>query len=469
MAIVFTCSTQGCGLEMSAPDGSTGKKVRCPRCGTLQPIPPDPRAAPAAAAPEAPPVVEALPQPRIERPLFADGLRAFLYGGSNFRSILKLVAYFLFVYIVFKLVYGIFSFFFLGTIIGVLINMAVSGTVAIVTIGYFLQFYMDVVVGSMEGLDQAPEVPSFSFSDFFGNGLRGLGVLAVYILPVVTLPLLPLGLLALACTWDMRTYNLAWAARSAGKRPGALLITWGLMLLWAVLMFPAVWVVLLMLGLLAAGILTAAPNVGGDICSCWCSTWSAWPSSEQSSARSCACSTGAWVCWGGTSRGCPTTYRRRRAPASRWPTSAAVSSPPCSWFSSFCRPYSVEKGLSGAELSSPGGVLNPLAVARPAQVQRQPAADLVHQLLLGHLGHLLDEPVDLLAGVAEQVLLVEAGRRGVGNGLDADDVEVAPPRRELGPAAVAEERGVRGIGHGRLASGQISSNMCPSLSFLVRR
>jgi hypothetical protein len=263
MSIVFTCSTPGCGLEMSAPDGSTGKKVRCPRCGTLQLVPRDPRDAPAAAAPQAPPVVEAPPQPRTERTLFADGLRAFLYGGSNFRSIFKLVVYFLFVYIAFEVMYGILSFFFLGTTIGVLINMAVSGTVAIVTIGYFLQFYTDVVIGSMEGLDQAPDVPSFSFSDFFMNGLRGLGVLAVYILPVVTLPLLPLGLLALACTADLRAYNLAWAARSASKRPGALLTTWGMILLWGVLMFPAVWVVGTVLGLTAGGILTVAPGIGG--------------------------------------------------------------------------------------------------------------------------------------------------------------------------------------------------------------
>lgn len=39
MSIRFTCANVECGREVAAPDGSEGKKARCPHCGEVQTIP----------------------------------------------------------------------------------------------------------------------------------------------------------------------------------------------------------------------------------------------------------------------------------------------------------------------------------------------------------------------------------------------------------------------------------------------
>jgi hypothetical protein len=64
MPTLFFCS---CGKHLSVPDGSAGKKVRCPACGQVstvpsQPAPEDP------ALPEVVPVVRAAPRQEIKLP-----------------------------------------------------------------------------------------------------------------------------------------------------------------------------------------------------------------------------------------------------------------------------------------------------------------------------------------------------------------------------------------------------------------
>jgi len=39
MAIVFRCIAEGCGRRVKAPDGTEGKKSRCPHCQTSQRVP----------------------------------------------------------------------------------------------------------------------------------------------------------------------------------------------------------------------------------------------------------------------------------------------------------------------------------------------------------------------------------------------------------------------------------------------
>jgi hypothetical protein len=39
MTIRFSCANPGCNKGINAPDGSVGKKARCPHCGTVQAIP----------------------------------------------------------------------------------------------------------------------------------------------------------------------------------------------------------------------------------------------------------------------------------------------------------------------------------------------------------------------------------------------------------------------------------------------
>lgn len=224
---------------------------------------------PAEAIPAAPskPLLESgtttMAHPNRNETLASAGLRSFFYGWSNFRSIVKLFIYFLIVYVLFHFVLVTFAAFFLFTPLGVLITLAVIGAVGIMTTGYFLQFYTDVVIGSMEGLKQAPDIPSFSVGGLFGMGMHALGILLVYVVPIVTIPLLPLGLLALACTSDLRTYNLRWATRAASKRPGALLTTWAMLLLWGAIMVAAVLGVYFCLALASGAIIKAIPGPGG--------------------------------------------------------------------------------------------------------------------------------------------------------------------------------------------------------------
>jgi len=109
-----------------------------------------------------------------------------------------------------------------------LIALVLNATVG----GYYLRFALDCVIGSLEGSDQAPNLPEFRIAELFLTGLKGMGIYLVYILPVVTIPLLPLGLLGLGYANDGRAFNLLWAAKAAAKRPGQLLLLWLMLLLW---------------------------------------------------------------------------------------------------------------------------------------------------------------------------------------------------------------------------------------------
>jgi hypothetical protein len=113
-----------------------------------------------------------------------------------------------------------------------LVLAAISAPVYLIVGGFLLRFYLDVVTSSLEGVDQAPGLPTFNVRESFLAGLKGLGILAVYVFPIVTIPLLPLGLLALAYSDDDRAYNVLWATRAALKRPAQLLTLWPLVLMW---------------------------------------------------------------------------------------------------------------------------------------------------------------------------------------------------------------------------------------------
>src|SRR4051794_29868513 len=76
--------------------------------------------------------------------------------------------------------------------------------------------------------------------------------------------------------------------------------------------------------------------------------------------------------------------------------------------------------------SGAGRVLDPDSIARVAEIEDEPAIDLIHQLLLGHVSHPMDEAVDLAPDVARGAGLGERGRGRVAHRLDLDHVE-APP------------------------------------------
>src|SRR5262245_39619524 len=69
-------------------------------------------------------------------------------------------------------------------------------------------------------------------------------------------------------------------------------------------------------------------------------------------------------------------------------------------------------------------VYDPPPVAGAAQVQAQPAVDLVQRFLLRQACHAGEELLDLLADVPGQILLGNDRRPGVGHRLDGDAVEV---------------------------------------------
>jgi hypothetical protein len=113
--------------------------------------------------------------------------------------------------------------------------LVVSAVMNLVWGGYFLRFYLDCTISSLEGAESAPEVPSFQIGEFLKTGLKGVGITAVYVLPLVTLPLLPVALMALAYTGDGRAFNVLHVARAALRRPGALLLLWLAMLVFLAL------------------------------------------------------------------------------------------------------------------------------------------------------------------------------------------------------------------------------------------
>jgi len=256
MAIEFACS--GCGRIMRAPDAAAGRKARCPLCGTVQDIPSgsgrDSPFPPAAAGPAEPPQAPAVAAAAGPSQMLRDCLKAIFYGVSNLDSIFKLSLYGMGLALVLQL-----SLTFLGTFLlanrgGNIVLGGLGVVVWLILGGFYLRFLLDAVISSLEGCDQAPPVPSFDVPEMIAAGLKGTAVLAVYVLPIVTLPLLPLGLLAWGYTNDMRTFDLAWAAKAAARRPGHLVLLWPVLLVWAVAGMVATLLIWLLVAPIAGGL-----------------------------------------------------------------------------------------------------------------------------------------------------------------------------------------------------------------------
>jgi hypothetical protein len=233
----------------------------CPQCGwvnsTLFGPPPTAAAPPGGPRPPIRPPVQAAGRDagRLGR-LAADCGSAVVYGVSNQGSIFKLVLYA--AVLAFVLFLG---FYFLGALLlwtfaGRIALGVLLLCVEVVIGGFYFRFFLDAAIGSMEGADQAPDVPPFDIKELWIIGLRLLGVLVLYVLPIVTLPLLPLGLLAMSYTDDERAFDLRWALKAAAKRPGALAVLWLFLLLWEVVLVAAV-VLTVMLIALVTGALAA--------------------------------------------------------------------------------------------------------------------------------------------------------------------------------------------------------------------
>ena len=303
MAISFKCSNPLCGKGVRAADSAAGRKAICPFCRTVQIVP-----APGEQALEQPlsggaskPVPQPIagetiscgdcgeefpssasicprcgwvntflygpppfPQPaephkRAGIGRFATGcLGAVKYGLSNRASIFKLAVYGTVLAFLLGGAVRFLESFLLWTVPGRLVLAVAAMAVQVLVGGFFLRFLLDGAIGSLEGVDEAPDVPPFELKLLYGTGLRGVAVLIVYLLPVVTIPLLPLAWLALAYSDDERAFNVFWALKAAVKRPGALLVLWLFLLLWAAVMVAAVAGV----ALAAAAMVEAAETTG---------------------------------------------------------------------------------------------------------------------------------------------------------------------------------------------------------------
>lgn len=293
MPIRFTCSNTTCGHKMRAEDNLAGKRVRCPRCRAIQTVPAEraPQTSPASGAagailcpdcgttfparamlcprcgwvnsslqpalPAGPLPPGAAPPAASIGPLAADCRKAIAYGLSNFRSIVVLVLCFLVVYMAVHFVLNAFGSVLWFTGLGNLIMVALGAAVQVSVGGYFLRYYLDVVISSLEGDDQAPNLPEFRISELLATGVKGLGLLVVYVTPIVTLPLLPLGLLAAGYSDDNRCFHVLWALRAARKHPRRLAVLWAFMLLWLTLSFASTYGLMLVSGIVAGAVAAA--------------------------------------------------------------------------------------------------------------------------------------------------------------------------------------------------------------------
>jgi hypothetical protein len=95
--------------------------------------------------------------------------------------------------------------------------------------------------------------------------------------------------------------------------------------------------------------------------------------------------------------------------------------------------------INGMSRVRSGRVLDPAVVAADAEEKRELPMDLVFQVLLGQGSNPVEQRVDLKGEILREVLLGEDGRRRVGDGLDADDVERATTGLERAGAVPAEE------------------------------
>src|SRR5262249_28599202 len=86
-------------------------------------------------------------------------------------------------------------------------------------------------------------------------------------------------------------------------------------------------------------------------------------------------------------------------------------------------------------------VVNPTPVARGAEVEDLAAIDLIHELVFRFALNAAQQTLHLRLDVADQVLLSDPRRRGVGDGDDPDDVEVPVAGRQGQAAAGTGEHG----------------------------
>lgn len=196
--------------------------------------------------PEAPPTLPAAAFSVPQQPVvmmamdqFVDKcLSAWRYGTSNFRASFKLTTCWTVWIIVTAIMFAVLNspmgmMMFGGDIMNV-VFMTIPGVAALVLSGFSLRFYLDTVIGSLEGLDEAPDCPSLQVREFFRLGVWGLIIACVYVLPIVTLPLLPLGLLAFTVTDDARCCDVFWALRAARRHTKWLGMLWMMLLMWGV-------------------------------------------------------------------------------------------------------------------------------------------------------------------------------------------------------------------------------------------
>jgi hypothetical protein len=164
--------------------------------------------------------------------LVTDCLTSITYASTNVRSMVRLVMYSVGLAVLLWFILDFFKILVLfgGAVIYVGVLLAAQCTMG----GYFLRFYLDCAISSLEGADQAPDVPEFDLPTLCKTGLKGVGIACVYVLPLITLPLLPLGLLAWSYTDDWRVFDLRYALRAAAKKPTVLVTIWGATILWYV-------------------------------------------------------------------------------------------------------------------------------------------------------------------------------------------------------------------------------------------
>ena len=264
MEIRFTCSNPACGKVLHAPPESAGRTALCPKCSTSQLIPqPAPPvseqasnlrggaiymiscpscserfAAQELVCPSCGWVYDTEPQLPQESTLgtFAvDCLKSITYGTGNFRNIFVLVMYGVGIGALLWILLETFGDMLLDPLVGSIVRFAGGLAIQIIGGGFYLRYYLDCILSSLENDSRTPEVPSFFMAELLLLGVKGLGITVVYIYPVVTLPLLPLGLLALACAEDGRAYDVFWAVRVALQRPLYLMILWTVLIVWIAL------------------------------------------------------------------------------------------------------------------------------------------------------------------------------------------------------------------------------------------
>lgn len=268
--IHFPCTNPGCGKVVKAPDGTAGEPARCPSCGAVQRVPgAEPSdvehgaRGPAVGAGTSAGQTGAAAT-RGARAMSRDCAKALAYGASNIKTIARLVFWSLVLWTLLQLfqllMWAILNVVALGSVAP---YIALARALAIVMLGgSFLRFYLDCVTGSLDGLNELPDVPEFELRESFRMGLKGLAVLLIYVVPVLTIPLLPVGLLALGYTADARGFNVLRVGRAAVKRPGALALLWLFLLVWGAALVAGCGLVVWLFRAMAAGLLSGQPGFG---------------------------------------------------------------------------------------------------------------------------------------------------------------------------------------------------------------